>query len=67
MTHTKKKKKVKYPVGRFVSWNAFRDGGGCRGLIEVGAVIIEQQLVPQSIQLWTRQTPFIICNFDKSL
>lgn len=38
----KNSENVKYPVGRFVSRNAFWDGGGCRGLIEVGAVIIEQ-------------------------
>lgn len=59
---------VKYPVGGLVSDDAFRDGGGCRCLVQVGAVIIQQKLVSQRVQLWTRpQATFIIYNIGKCL
>jgi len=47
-------RKAPYPVGRLVAWHALWDGRSCRGIIQVGAVVIHQELVSQSVQLWGR-------------
>lgn len=44
-----------YPVGRLVSGEALWDGRSCRSLIQIRAVVIHQELVSQSIKLWTHQ------------